>query len=412
MTRHERKPRWGLGDYFDLSLIGMTHGLSDGFSNMLVPVLALIIADMNLSPFEAGALLSSVSLGAMIFQYPLSILADNTGRRKQILLVGMSVSAVSFIAMIWASRFWALGVLSFFAGAGNSVYHPCGTALTARRFERDRAFAISWHSLGGNAGTSVIPLVQAGIAAMAGWRAALAACAALAVLLLPLVGVRFGEKKRPKRDRRGKNPDLGIGIIVRRVVANKNTVWLAVTYTLRSMCIKGMIGFLPLLATSKLGMSTAQIGVAVSLHFGFGMLSKPLMGILYDRWGARAALFWPLLLLGSFVFVTPFIEWRTGLLLLAALTGVVGFVSPIILTAAVDFSANDILTSSVGFIYSCHGLSFLAPLLGGWVAERMGLDASYFCFAIMGWLAVLASARLGGKKKEEDDHQRRVPNDT
>ena len=400
MTSDTQKQAWRLGDYFDLSVIGLTHGLSDGFSNMLVPVLALIVMDLGLSPFEVGILLSTFSLGQMIFQYPLSILADNTGARKRILLMGMGLSAASFIAMVWVSRFLPMCVLAFLAGAGNSVYHPCGTALTANRFERDRAFAISWHSLGGNLGTSILPLAQAAVAAVAGWRAAVGACAAPAIALLPMVNARFQDGKHQEEAETEKNSNLKVITIIWRVVENKNTVWLAATYTLRGMCTKGMIGFLPLLATSKLGMSTAQIGVAVSLHFGFGMLAKPLMGILYDRWGARAALFWPLTLLGVFVLALPFIGWRTGFYILSALTGVVGFVSPIILTAAADFSEKDILASSVGFIYTCHGLSFLAPLLGGWLAEQVNLDASYFCFAIMSWLAVSASVQLRGKKTE------------
>ncbi len=403
MTSHAEKPSWRLGDYFDLSVIGLTHGLSDGFSNMLVPVLALIVMDLDLSPFEVGALLSAFSLGQMIFQYPLSILADNTGRRKLMLLVGMGLSAASFIAMMWVSRFLPMCVLAFLAGAGNSVYHPCGTALAANRFERDRAFAISWHSLGGNLGTSILPLAQAAVAAAAGWRAAVGACAAPAIALLPLVNARFVEGKGESEREAGKAAELKVFSIVKRVVENRNTVWLAATYTLRGMCTKGMIGFLPLLATSKLGMTTAQIGVAVSLHFGFGMLAKPLMGILYNRWGARAALFWPMTLLGVFVLALPFIGWRTGFYILSALTGVVGFVSPIILTAAADFSEKDILASSVGFIYTCHGLSFLAPLLGGWLAGQVNLDASYFCFAIMSWLAVSTSMQLRGKKQISDN---------
>ncbi len=400
MTSDTQKQAWRLGDYFDLSVIGLTHGLSDGFSNMLVPVLALIVMDLGLSPFEVGILLSTFSLGQMIFQYPLSILADNTGARKRILLMGMGLSAASFIAMVWVSRFLPMCVLAFLAGAGNSVYHPCGTALTANRFERDRAFAISWHSLGGNLGTSILPLAQAAVAAVAGWRMAVGACAAPAIALLPMVNARFQDGKHQEEAETEKNSNLKVITIIWRVVENKNTVWLAATYTLRGMCTKGMIGFLPLLATSKLGMSTAQIGVAVSLHFGFGMLAKPLMGILYDRWGARAALFWPLTLLGVFVLALPFMGWQTGFYVLSALTGVVGFVSPIILTAAADFSEKDILASSVGFIYTCHGLSFLAPLLGGWLAEQVNLDASYFCFAIMSWLAVSASVQLRGKKTE------------
>ena len=111
-------------------------------------------------------------------------------------------------------------------------------------------------------------------------------------------------------------------------------------------------------------------------------------------------MFWPLLLLGVFAFALPFMEWRTGFFILAALTGVVGFVSPIILTATADFSEKDILTSSVGFIYACHGLDFLAPLIGGWLAEQMNLDASYIFFGVMSWLGVSASMRLAGKPEK------------
>ncbi len=400
MTRREEKSAWSAGDYFDLGLIGTTHGLSDGFSNMLVPVLGLIVLDLGLSPLDVGILLGAFSFGSMIFQYPLSILADKTGARKRVLLVGMGVSAASFLSMIWMSAFWPLVVAAFLAGAGNSVYHPCGTALAANRFRSDRAFAISWHSMGGNLGTSLFPLAQASVAALAGWRAAIGACAAPAAALLPLLGARFQDERERPAEARG-SASTGAWSIVRRVVENRNTVWLATTYTLRGMSTKGMMGFLPLLAASNLGMGTAEIGVAVSLHFGCGMLAKPLMGVLYDRRGARSALFWPLLLLGVFVFAMPLTEWRTGFFILAAASGVVGFVSPIILTAAADFSEEEVLTSSVGLIYTCHGLSFLAPLLGGWIAERAGLDASYFCFAVMAWLAVSTSTRLRGKAGTE-----------
>jgi hypothetical protein len=50
----ERTSPWRFRDTFDLNLIGATHGLSDGFSNLLVPVLTLIVADLDFSTFEAS----------------------------------------------------------------------------------------------------------------------------------------------------------------------------------------------------------------------------------------------------------------------------------------------------------------------------------------------------------------------
>lgn len=386
---------WRAGDYFDLGVISITHGLSDGFNNMLVPVLALIVADLKLSPVEAGALLSVFSLAVLLFQYPLSLAADATGRKKTALIAGMGVSAAAFVAMGWTASYGPLLVLAFVAGAGNTVYHPCGTALAAERFASSRAFAISSQSLGGNIGTGIMPVGLAALATVAGWRAALAVFALPALVLLPLVGARFTDRPRAGSSAASaEGRREGSWELTRRVIRNRNVILLALTYTLRGMGTKGMIGFLPLLGAQMAGMSTPAIGLAVSLYFGMGALTKPLMGWLYDRFGARSALVIPLALTGAFGLAMPLAPWESALIALAALSGLVSFVSPIVLTATADFCDEDVLASSVGVIYACDGLAFIAPLIGGWLAGRFGLGASYVFFGLAVWAGVAVSMRL------------------
>ena len=77
-----KRSGWHFLDYFDLGVIGATHGLSDGFSVLLKPVLALIVVDLGLSTFEAGALLSVFSVSTFLFLYPVSLLADYGGQKK------------------------------------------------------------------------------------------------------------------------------------------------------------------------------------------------------------------------------------------------------------------------------------------------------------------------------------------
>ncbi|OGL58609.1 MAG: hypothetical protein A3J27_14620 [Candidatus Tectomicrobia bacterium RIFCSPLOWO2_12_FULL_69_37] len=390
-----RRAPWRRSDYFDLGVIGVTHGLSDGFNNMLVPVLALIVADFRLSPVEAGALLSAFSLSVLLFQYPVSLLADATGRKKTILLAGMGLSAAAFVGMGWTGSFASLLALAFAAGAGNTVYHPCGTALTAERFASSRAFAISYQSLGGNIGTGIMPVGLAALAAAAGWRASIAAFALPALVLLPLVGARFADRPRPRRPAGGgEGRGESSWERTRRVLRNRGVVLLAATYTLRGMGTKGMIGFLPLLGAQMAGMSTPAIGLAVSLYFGMGAVTKPVMGFLYDRFGARSALFIPLAVTGALGLAMPLAPWEPALILLAALSGLVSFVSPIVLTATADFCDEDVLASSVGVIYACDGLAFVAPLIGGWLAGRFGLGASYAFFGLAVWAGAAVSTLL------------------
>lgn len=395
----ERTSPWRFRDTFDLNLIGATHGLSDGFSNLLVPVLTLIVADLDFSTLEAGILLSVFSVSTFLFLYPISMLADYSGRKKEMLIAGMGLSAGAFLAMSRASDLYSLAALAFVAGAGNATYHPCGTALTAERFVAHRAVALSLHGLWGNLGVSLMPLLQAAVAAMAGWRAAIAACVLPATVLLPLVGLRFpkGRQAGGGGPAKADNWRKQLHALTAKVLKNRHVVLLGLVYALKGLESKGLVGFLPLLAAKNFGMDTAAIGLAISLYYGAGVVAKPLMGLLYNRWGARSALFIPLLLTGALALTIGFTPWQTAFMVLVTLIGVVSPISPIIMTAAADLSPEDTLASSIGFIYTCQGLGFLSPLLGGWLAQQLNLEVSYVFFALAVWAGAGVSTLLPKK---------------
>jgi len=385
-------------DYLDLNLIGATHGLSDGFAKLLVPVLALIVADLQLSVFQAGLLLSSFTAAEFLFLYPLSTLADHSGHKKLILIGGLGLATVAFLAMYWTSSFWLLVALAFLAGAGNAVYHPCGTALTALRFADRRALAISYHGMWGNIGVSIVPVLQAAVAAWSGWRTAVALCALPALVLLPLIGIRFPSGKTIHSAAQSGSLRNSFKALTGQVVRNRSIVLLALTYALNGLSTKGMTGFLPLLAATKFGMDTATIGIILTCYFGAGVVAKPLMGLLYDRWGARSALFTPLLLTGVLTLALGFTPWSATLIVLAIVTGIFTPISPIILTAAADVADEKVLASSIGLIYTCYGLGFLSPLIGGWLADHFQLSAGYLFFAIMAWLGAMVALRLPAQR--------------
>jgi MFS family permease len=424
VARTKKSAARRFSDYFDLLIIGSTHGVSDGFANLLVPVLALIVADLGLSTFRAGVLLSVRSVSTFLFLFPLSLLADHSGRKRLILIIGMTVSGISFFAMQWAPSFGLIAVLAFFSGSGNSVYHPCGTSLTAERFVSNRAYAISFHSMMGNLGASFIPMTLALFAGFGGWRLAVALCTLPLVVLLPLIRLRFpsGDRGSLAGESSGssslnsESPDTGsldsgflegarsdawkrITELIGLVLRNRNIVLLGLVYSLRGMASKSMLGFLPLLASQKYGMETPAIGVMLSLYFALGVVAKPVMGFLYVRLGARMALLIPLLVTGLLVYAIVLAPGATVLVVVVALIGATGPISPILLTAAADMSDEEALASSVGFIYTCQGLGFVSPLLGGWLAESYGMEANYIYSALLVFGAATVALLLRGPKK-------------
>lgn len=398
---------WRIQDYVDLGIIGTTHGLSDGFAGLLKPILVLIVMDLGLTTFQAGALLSIFSVSTFLFLYPLSLLADFGGRKKEMLILGLAVAAVAYYAMRWAPDFTTVALLAFFAGAGNATFHPCGTALTTERFPHKRSYAVSLYSMMGNAGASIIPVLQAMVATAAGWRSAVSVFALPAVILLPLVGLRF--QNMPKSTdglKSGSKQAIAGGMwqqvrsISRLVLRNRAVVLLASIYALAGMGTGVVSGFFSLLAFERFALDTKAIGVAISLYFLAGVFSKPLMGYLYSRWGARSALWLPLLLSGALTLAMVVVPWQLTFVPIITLLGATVSISPIILTAAADRSDQAALASSIGFIYTCYGLSFISPLIGGWLAEVYSLTWSYAYAAMLLWIGAGVAMLLPTDKRD------------
>ena len=387
-----KKSSWHFQDYFDLGVIGTTHGLSDGFAGLLKPILVLMVLDLGLTTFQAGTLLSIFSVSTFLFLYPLSLLADFGGRKKEILILGLAVAAGAFLAMQWAPNFAMVSLCAFLAGAGNATFHPCGTALTTERFPHNRSYAVSFYSMMGNAGASLMPVAQSMVAVAAGWRSAISVCVLPTIILLPLVSLRFQNAPVSTAASAGVGEPL-IGhmwrhmrALSRLVFHNRDVVLLAVIYALAGMGTGVVTGFLSLLAFDRFALNTTAIGMAISLYYLAGVFAKPLMGYLYNRWGARMALWIPLLLSGVLTLGIALTPWQFSFVPLIALLGATVPISPIILTAAAERSDQSAMASSVGFIYTCYGLSFISPLIGGWLAELYRLEWCYVYAALLLWV--------------------------
>ncbi|MCP4536921.1 MAG: MFS transporter [Chloroflexi bacterium] len=398
-----KKPIWRVQDYFDLGVIGTTHGLSDSFSGLLKPILVLMVLDLGLTTFQAGTLLSIFSVTTFLFLYPFSLLADFGGRKKEILILGLAVATVAFFAMQWAPNLAAVSLCVFLAGAGNATFHPCGTALTTERFSHNRSYAVSFYSMMGNAGASLMPVALSMIAVAAGWRSAISICVLPALILLPLVGFRFqnvlvstasDNTEEPLIDRMWQQ----MRSLSRTVFQNRDVVLLATIYALSGMGTGVVTGFLSLLAFDRFALSTTAIGGTLSLYYLAGVFAKPLMGYLYNRWGAQTALLIPLLLAGILTLGVALTPWQFSFVPIIALLGATIPISPIILTAAADRSDQAAMASSVGFIYTCHGLGFISPLIGGWLAELYRLEWCYVYAAILLWIGAGVTLLLPKKK--------------
>jgi MFS family permease len=171
-----------LGDFRVIGLIGAGHLISHFLQLVLPPLFPVLRSEFDVS-WAALGLVSSVFYGASgLAQTVAGFVVDRLGARR-VLLAGMTLMAVAIGFGALASSYWVLLVIAALAGLGNSVFHPAdysmlNSAVSARRIAR----AYSIHSLSGNAGWILAPIVVGTVTHVAGWRPALLTAAGLALL--------------------------------------------------------------------------------------------------------------------------------------------------------------------------------------------------------------------------------------
>ena len=171
------------GEILTIGLIAAAHGCSHFFQLVLPPLFPFLIAELDTGYTELGALMTLFFITSGIGQPIAGMLVDRLGARA-VLLAGLAVYVASVLAMAAAPSLPMLIPAVVLAGVGNSVFHPADyTVLTASVRPTHHGRAYGAHTLGGNLGWAIAPAFMLAVAALAGWRAALVAAAAVGGLI-------------------------------------------------------------------------------------------------------------------------------------------------------------------------------------------------------------------------------------
>jgi len=361
----------------NLTSIAAAHGFSDGLNYVLIPVLPLIMQELDLSILQTGMIVSAAGLAVFLMQLPSSIHSDFLGKRKLIFSLGLIFSSVCLFGISSVGKNYHLILaLSFLVGLGNSTFHPTATALVSEGFRSRPGFFMGIFSLGGNLGSAVMPVLIGTLAVSLGWRVGLRVIILPMILLLIHVYLFFPEVQADRQTVRGI-----LSGIWSKVCRNRSVVTLIVIYGLRGIGYRGIITFFPLLVASTMGADARTTGILMSIYFVLGAICKPILGALYDRFGIRLLLAMLFFVGAALSLVMHAVVMVPVMAVLMGLLGMVSFISPVLMTAATTLVDRSVRSSTVGMIYTSQGLHFLSPIIGGWIAQRFSLQACFTFFA-------------------------------
>ena len=170
-----------------IGLVGMAHATSHFSHLLLAPLFPVFIRDFGLSFSDVGLLMSLFFVISGVGQALSGFLVDRIGARP-VLFGAISCFLLAALVASQVSGYRGLMLVAALAGFGNAPFHPADFTILNQRVSPARlGHAFSAHGVTGNLGWALAPAMLVGITALADWRTAYFAAAAMYVVVLTVL---------------------------------------------------------------------------------------------------------------------------------------------------------------------------------------------------------------------------------
>jgi MFS family permease len=358
------------------------HVLHDGFSDMLYVLFPVWQAAFALSFAQVGLLKTLYSGSMAALQVPASLLAERVGERM-LLALGTLIAATAFIVAGWTAGFAGLALCLMVGGAGASVQHPLGAALTSRAFEgaQQRA-ALGTYNFSGDIGKMLLPALCAALLAVLDWHAvtvlmgALGLVAALAIWFA--VPRALGQAASAAQQQA---VDAGAPGAAAGTLANPGFMSLSAIGVIDSATRMGFLTLLPFVLIAK-GASVTQVGFALSLTFTGGAAGKFLCGLIAARAGVlRTTILTELATAAGIVALLP-LSLQASMLLLPVIGIALNGTSSVLYGTVAELVPGERRARAFGIFYTLTiGAGAVSPVLYGLLGDAIGVPRTYAVIA-------------------------------
>jgi MFS family permease len=265
------------------------------------------------------------------------------------------------------------------SGLGGGGFHPQSLAILSARYRHQRALALGVHDSSANLGEVLGALSIGLLLYFFDWRTTLQIWA-IPGLAVGLMYALFGGEGDDVAGARGRDYRRALW---EDVVKNKTVFALVAVSTLRAMGQTALAVFLPLYLLLHLKLTAAAAGAYMSILFLFAGAAPALVGWLSDHLGHKLLIVIFSILSVVAIVAIPYLA--SGFVLgcgLAALGALLWALRPVIVSAAMEAAPQHLTGSIIAFIYGANmGVSFLAPILAGIVADAYGLPGALIFIA-------------------------------
>lgn len=369
-----------------LFAISFSHLLNDTIQALLPAIYPVLKESYGLTFTQLGLITLTFQVTASLLQPLVGYITDKKAMPYS-LPVGMGLTLVGLLALSQAHTFPAILIASGMVGAGSAIFHPEASRIAHMAAGRRRGLAQSLFQVGGNAGTSIGPLLAAWFIVPHG-QAALSwfsIIAMVGVLVLFQVGQWQARNLHRIHKRRGSAASTVSDAPTAQRVAFAVAVLVVLIFS-KYVYLASLTNYYTFYLMDRFHVTVQQSQYYLFI-FLFAVAAGTIIGgPVGDRIG-RKRVIWV-----SILGVAPFALWlpHAGLMTTAILTVIIGLVLASAFSAILVY-AQELMPGKVGMIAGLFfGLAFGIAGIGsavlGAMADSQGIN---FVFHVCAYLPLL-----------------------
>jgi FSR family fosmidomycin resistance protein-like MFS transporter len=367
------------------------HTVHDGFSDVTYVLLPLLAQTFGLSLSQVGMIRSAHRVAMAAFQIPAGLIAERFGERN-LLALGTLVAGVAFLALGFASGFWAILIALFFAGVGSAVQHPLSSTIISHAYPGDgRRAALGTYNFFGDVGKFAFGgiislLLLVGIS----WQAPVVGFGIAGILTAIAIFATVSDTRVTKAAVAHAEPEKkvkGWGIRNKPAFAA-----LCAIEILDSSTRTGFLTFIAFVLLAK-GLPDGWAVLSVPLILVGGMAGKLACGFLAERLGVVRMIVITEIATGCGILATLLLPSYAAFLLLPLIGVVLNGTSSVLYASIGDFVEQDRLARAFALFYTLGSLCGIAAPLGyGLIGDLYGVETSMAIIGIAIFLTIPLAA--------------------
>lgn len=374
-----------LGILFALSL---SHLLNDAIQALIPAVYPLLKESFQLSFAQIGLITFCFQMIGSVFQPLVGTFTDKYPKPYS-LVAGMGITLCGLVLLALAKQYEVILLAAGMVGLGSAIFHPESSRMARLASGGRHGFAQSLFQVGGNAGTSLGPLLAAWIIVPHGQRYILVftVFALAGMFVLGRVGKWYAEHllTRHKGRRVGMSTQINIG---KRSIVIALAVLLVLIFS-KFVYLASITNYYTFYLIEKFGVSVQTSQLYLFLFLFAVAVGTMAGGPLGDRLGRKLVIWISILGMSPFALLLP----HANLFWTAVLSAIIGFIMasafPAILVYATELMPGKVGMVSGLFFGLAFGTAGIASALLGKLADLTSIPYAMFLCGFLPLIGLL-----------------------